>query len=216
MGRLADILDVTPPPERQPVAPDLPKGWEPGVRWSNSTDTGTIVTDATTVEPDAAIWAELIADWGLDPAALEVIDGSIELIGWDAPVKGTDQRQRLKRYKARLRRRVHADDTVDIVELQRAAARRRPSKRPTPPVVDRALVVALGDWQVGKGEGGGTPATVARITAAFDALEQRLANLKRVGRGVGVVSRLARLLPSRGRAGQCAFHPGWRGAAAVR
>ncbi len=48
-------------------------------------------------------------------------------------------------------------------------------------------MAALGDWQVGKGEGGGTPATVERITAAFDGLEQRLADLRRVGRGVDVV-----------------------------
>jgi predicted phosphodiesterase len=184
---LDDLLAQSAPPERQPPAPNLPKGWEPGVRWSNDTDTGSIVTDATTVEPDAAIWAELIADWGLDPGTLEVIDGSIELIGWDSPVKGTDMTIRLKRYKARLRRRVHADDTVDLDHLRRAAARRRPPKRTTPASVDRALVVTLADWQVGKGEGGGTPATVARITAAFDNLEARLGELKRVGRDPGVV-----------------------------
>ncbi len=123
MGRLTDLVAQEPPPDRELPAPDLPKGWEPGVRWSNDLDAGTIVTDATTTQPDAAIWRELIADWGLDPDALEVVDGSIELIGWDAPIKGTDQRQRLKRYKARLRRKTNAADTVDMAILTKAALR---------------------------------------------------------------------------------------------
>jgi len=54
-------------------------------------------------------------------------------------------------------------------------------------VADRAMVVALADWQVGKGEGGGTPATVARITDAYDRLAERLTELRKVGRGVDTV-----------------------------
>jgi hypothetical protein len=183
---LAEALEQQLPPEREPKAPDVPKGWEPGVRWSNSTDSGTITTEALTEQPDAAIWSELIADWGLDPTALEVVDGSIELIGWDSPIKGTDTRQRLKRYKARLRRRTHVDDTCDIVALQRSASRRKPRKA-TGVDTDRALVVALSDWQVGKGEGGGSPAAVERITSAFDGVERKLAECKRLGRPVSIV-----------------------------
>jgi len=187
VGRVADLMAQQGPPERIVAPPELPKGWEPGVVWSNSTDSGTITTDATTTPPDAAIWRELIADWGLDPDALEVVDGSIELIGWDSPIKGTDQRQRLKRYKARLRRKRDVDDTVDIVALCRAAERRKPPKRTAVDHPERAMVVALSDWQVGKGEGDGTPATVALITESFDNLVDHLAEQKRNNRCIDVV-----------------------------
>lgn len=187
MGVISELA-IPEPPEREPKPLDLPKGWEPGIRWSNASDSGTIVTDVLASEPDAALWAELIADWGLDPQTLEVVDGSIELIGWDSPVKGTQtgEKVRLKRYKARLRRRTHVDDTCDIEALQKAAQRRKPRKTNTTDA-ERALVVALSDWQVGKGEGGGTPAMVERITSAFDGVERKLAELKRLGRPVSIV-----------------------------
>jgi len=187
---LRDALATPGPPERTHVPPDLPKGWEPGVRWSNSTDSGTITTDATTTEPDAAVWRELVADWGLDPETMEIVDGSIELIGWDSPVKATTtgEKIRLKRYRARLRRRTGAEDTADVAELCKRAERRKPPRS----VVDvdaagRALVVALSDWQVGKGEGDGTAGTVDRIIASVGALTNRLRELKRLKRPVGVV-----------------------------
>lgn len=155
--------------------------------WSNERGTGHVVTEPLESQPDAALWAEIIADWGLDPDTLEIVDGSIELIGWDSPIKGTDQRQRLKRYKARLRRKSHAADTVDMKVLTKAACRKKHIKRAATDVSNRALVVCLSDWQVGKGEGGGTPVTVERITAAFDGVERRLSELSRLKRPVGTV-----------------------------
>jgi len=186
---LAEALDQQLPPERDPRPVELPKGWEPGVRWSNDTGIGHIVTDALEAAPDAAVWAELIADWGLDPTAMEIVDGSIELIGWDSPVKGTDTRQRLKRYKARLRQRHDVIDAADVQSLCVAASRRKPPRKAptTTDAAERALVVCLSDWQVGKGEGGGTVATVERITDAFAGVVARLKELRRVGRPCGVV-----------------------------
>lgn len=186
---LADTLAQQQPPERTPSAPELPKGWEPGVRWSNDTGSGFIVTEALQSAPDAAVWSELIADWGLDPQTMAIVDGSIELIGWDSPIKGTDQRQRLKRYKARLRQRHDVIDAADVESLCVAASRRKPPRK-APTATDdaeRALVVCLSDWQVGKGEGGGSAATVDRITSAIAGVVPRLRELERLKRGVDVV-----------------------------
>jgi hypothetical protein len=186
MGQLADLLDQQPPPEREPRQPDVPKGWEPGVRWSNETGTGELCTPPMEGAPDASLWVRILNDFGLSGDEFEIIDGSLSLIGWKSPVKGASpddppERQtiNLTRYKVRLRRKTHARDTVDIDALCKAARQRKPSKRDVQ-VTDRALVVCLSDWQVGKGEGGGSAATVDRITEAFDQLERRLSELAKV------------------------------------
>jgi hypothetical protein len=189
VGLIASLAAQEPPPERQPSPVNLPSGWEPGVRWSNDTASGTIVTDTLDAAPDAAVWAEIIADWGLDPATMVIVDGSIELIGWDAPIKGTDQRQRLKRYKARLRQRHDVIDAADVESLCVKASRRRPSRKAPAATddVERALVVCLSDWQVGKGEGGGSAATVDRIASSIAGIVPRLKDLERLKRGADVV-----------------------------
>jgi len=185
---LADALAQAAPPPRPQRPVDVPKGWEPGVRWSAATGEGTVTTDALAGEPTAAIWAELIADWGLDASALEIVDGSIELIGWDSPIGGGGGAVvRLKRYKAKLRRRTEGADHADIEELCRQASKRKPRKVPVIDVADRALVVAFSDWQLGKGENDGSAGTVDRIIASIDAVVARIAELKRVGRPVGAV-----------------------------
>jgi predicted phosphodiesterase len=187
---LADLLRVSEPPERTPVRAKVPAGWEPGIRWSAPTNTGTIVTEPLADQPDAALWRELIADWGLDPDGLEIVDGSIELIGWDSPVKGTKTGEtvRLKRYKARLRQRgASAADRADVNALCRQASKRPPARATTPAGVPRSLVACLSDLQVGKGDNGGTAATVERLAGAQAALIARLRELRRVGRPVDSV-----------------------------
>jgi hypothetical protein len=193
MGHLADLLDQQPPPERDVRLPDVPKGWEPGVRWSNETGTGELCTPPLATAPDANLWARILADFGLSPDDFEIVDGSLSLIGWKSPVKGAApdwpieaQTINLTRYKVRLRRKKNVRDTIDIHALCKAAGKRKPAKRDIQ-VTDRALVVCLSDWQVGKGEGGGSAATVDRITEAFDALERRLSELAKCGKPVGLV-----------------------------
>jgi hypothetical protein len=163
MGQLADLLDQQPPPERDVRQPDVPKGWEPGVRWSNETGTGELITPPLEAAPDASLWVRILNDFGLSGDEFEIIDGSLSLIGWKSPVKGAlpddpPERQtiNLTRYKVRLRRKTHARDTVDIDALCKAARQRKPSKRDTK-VTDRALVVCLADWQVGKALQDDTP-----------------------------------------------------------
>jgi hypothetical protein len=189
MGRVSDLADLLAqqaPPERTPSTPDLPKGWEPGVRWSNDTGVGTITTSDVDREPDAALWAEIIRDWQFDPDVMEIIDGSIELIGWDSPIKGTDQSQRLRRYKAKFRQRAAGVDRVDIDALCAMVMKRRPRKLAPVDNVDRSLVVLASDWQVGKGEGDGTAGTVDRIAVSMDRTVARIRELRRIGRGVDV------------------------------
>lgn len=187
MTGLSDLLATAGPPERTPARPTHPKGWEPGIAWDGAT--GTITTEPLA---DAPIWAELIADWGFDPGAMEVVDGSIEVIGWDSPVKGTKtgEKIRLKRYKARLVKRGGTTDRPDVDALCAAIMKRKPKRQNrtvTGTDLARALVVCLSDWQVGKGEGDGSAGTVDRILSAIDAVAARVKELAKCGRPVGAV-----------------------------
>ena len=156
-----------------------PSGWEPGIAWAG--DSGTITTAPLEAEPTGGVWAELVADWGLDPATTEVVPGSIQVRAWD-----THDGRRLRYYRAALRATTNLGDRADIEALCAIAMRRRSI---VAPIVtgERALLVALSDWQLGKGEGGGSAAATERICSAIDALPARLRELKRSGRQVSAV-----------------------------
>lgn len=179
-----DLLAISTVPDRAPQRGSHPKGYEPGVRWDADKGAGQIRTGPLPDAPDEALWAEIVADWGLDPNVVTVDMKRVEVRGWDAPV-GNGEIKRLRYYRAGLIATSSAPgrDDGDVVALCRAAAKLRPVKAP---VVDgeRALAVVLSDWQAGKGEGGGTEATVERVVNALGALKRRLAELAKVGRPV--------------------------------
>ena len=183
---LADAL--AHPPEREQRRPEHPKGWEPGVAWDPTTGSGEIIVESDTA-PDPAIWEHLIADWGLDPQRCSVVPGSVQIRAWDANV-GNGEIRRLRYYRATLQGRAAVHDQADVDALCKQVMKRKPVKHASATTVadmPRALVVALSDWQVGKGEGDGTEGTVARLTAARDALAGRLRELRKVGRPVDTV-----------------------------
>ncbi|MBP7631707.1 MAG: hypothetical protein KA758_14730 [Acidimicrobiales bacterium] len=178
MGALDDILAPTARPEPKAKAP---AGWEPGLTWDGSA--GTLITPPLDAEPDPAVWAELVADWGLDPERHRIVPGSLQFRGWDAPV-GDGEVKRLRYYRATITDAVFA--RADVEELCRLAVRKKPSKPVERKTDGNAwLVVSLNDWQIGKGEGGGTPATVAAITAAIDGVRRKARELTRLGRRPG-------------------------------
>lgn len=186
MSALDDALASTAPPVRQASKlHDHPKGWEPGITWDPTTATGsitaTLLDDHTT-----GIWAELIADWGLDPKYVGIVEGSVQVRGWDAPIGGGEVR-RMRYYKATLTALSHAHDRADVDALCAEIKRRKPAKRPTTTDTNRALIVALSDFQVGKGEGDGSEGTVNRILASLDALVAHVRTLRKAGRPVDTV-----------------------------
>lgn len=151
-----------------------PSGWEPGVAWDGSK--GTLTTAPMESEPHAGIWAELIADWGLNPEDTEVVEGSVQVRAWD-----THDGRRLRYYRATIQKATTGTDRADIDSLCRMVEKRRPvriAERTAP----RAVLCCLSDWQLGKGEGGGTEATIERILGASDELVSRIKELIRTGR----------------------------------
>lgn len=161
-----------------------PKGWEPGIVWSPSKG-GSIVVPCDG-DADPAFWAMVIADWGLDPDLTEIVPDSVEIRSWDQAI-GDGKVNRARYYKAKIRPRRNAMSKVDVDELASMVKRKRPRK-PLIPAGGVGFAVALSDFQLGKSEGGGTPATVQRISDAIDAQVQRLKDLRRLGHRVDTVA----------------------------
>lgn len=164
--------------------PPAPQGWEPGIAWNGSE--GVLTTGPLEQDPDPALWSELIKDWDLDPSTTEVVPGTIQVRGWDANVGGGEIR-RLRYYRATIRAKQRDDDRADVDALCAQIMSRRPRKRSTEVATDLSLVVPLSDWQIGKGEGGGTPAAVERIAAGLDAMADKVRDMTRRGRAPGAI-----------------------------
>lgn len=170
-----EASDPTPEPH--------PKGWTPGVVWSAKG--GEIVTKAPAVgELDDAFWRLVIADWGLDPQVTEIVPDSVEIRAWDMPV-GKGETIRARYYKAKIRPRRAAmtdEERKDLVALAMRSRKRSSPRVGVGPEV--AFVMMLSDLQLGKGEGGGTTATVARVISAIDGQRDRLLELRKAGRNI--------------------------------
>jgi len=158
-----------------------PTGWEPGVAWNGQEG---VITTLSSGEPDPAMWQVLIEDWGLDPLRTEVVDGSLQIRAWDTTRDG--ETIRMKYYRASIKARTSTIDRADVEALCKLVEKRKPKPVETHDG-GRAFVVALSDWQLGKGEGGGTEATVERILGAFDRAVARAKELRKVGRGTDTV-----------------------------
>lgn len=151
-----------------------PKGWEAGVELKG--DTGTLCSG--TVDAPVEDWDELLKLWNLDPETFEVVE-PVTFKAWDMGIKnpaGEIETKRLYSYKATVRRRVPG---VDPRELERLRSLIDLAPAWASFGDDRDLggvtfAVCLADWQIGKGEGGGTDATVARLESALGATMSRL------------------------------------------
>jgi hypothetical protein len=156
-----------------------PQGWEPGVVWDGKS--GTAISKPIPADQPVD-HAALLTEWGFDPTTHMILEGSLEYRQWDANVGGGEIKT-LRYYKAKIVRgaQLPEADLKDLFDQIRKA------KTPVrvPEVGDDAFCVFLADWQIGKGENGGTPATVERLLSAADAVEGRIKELRRLGRPLG-------------------------------
>lgn len=150
-------------------------------------DSGTLTTG--TLDAPILDWGPILAIWGLDPGAFEVVE-PVTLKAWDGYAKdaeGEITSKRLYSYKARVQRK-RADLDEALVEQALASIRKwKPSSRRTPGTglgEECTLVVNWSDWQIGKSEGGGIEATQQRVLDGFERTQQRLKDLRRIGRNV--------------------------------
>lgn len=157
-----------------PVIPSPP--WTPGADWDGSSGE---VRTAAYVGDTAPAWDDVLAHFGLDPAVFAIVE-PVRISVWDAQTKTGIQQ--LRAYRARVVRRSEsagfdADDMIRQI--------RRHKRRTKVPTGTEALVVVLGDWQIGKPDGDGTVGTVQRVLDAIDGVTDRVRELRKIGRGLG-------------------------------
>jgi predicted phosphodiesterase len=197
--------NMSPEVPSDPNAPTA-RSWQPGLEMDRNgiitvtTRTVPVIkgeTDAHLGTPEEFLWKQLIDDWSVDPEKMEIIDGSISLIQWMSPIKGATEAHQvipLQRYKVQLRRRREFDpayaDVTELIEEIKKSGSKKKLKEIDPELAknaERAMVVTMADWQIGKGEGDGTAGTVKRVLKGLDQLVQHIKDLKKLGRAPDVI-----------------------------
>jgi hypothetical protein len=150
-----------------------PEGWEPGVAWNGNDG---VVTTGPMIGDNSPDWDTVLKVWGLDPEKFRVVE-PVLFNAWGDPM-GVLNRQ----WKGKVVQRTAFKDT-DVDELIKDIQKHKPGR-----VVDfdgeTALVVAISDLQMGKGEGGGSEGIVQRFLAGINEVEARWKELTKIGRKI--------------------------------
>lgn len=139
-----------------------PKGWEPHVEEHG--DTARAVSKPM---DDSPTHDDLIRSWGMDPAEWAIV-GDVQVRRWQ-----TYDERWLRYFKANLTRRSRARQ-IDVEALSKRIARRTYPKPPASTGERWGRVICLNDWQLGKGEGGGSEATALFLRERFAMIDDLL------------------------------------------
>ena len=177
MGLRKEILAITNDREaavaqRKSRVP-YPSGWEPRVTLTENEGEAisAIVSEAEANSDEEA----MLAGWLLNPDDWTIVPGTLAVNRWQ--MAGEWQYQ----YTAKVIRKV-AVTHADVEELVKAIGKHKKVKAPTG---NYAFVINLSDWQIGKGENGGSEATIDRILDSFDRIERRIKALRKAGTTIG-------------------------------
>lgn len=198
LNRLKQTVEGRTESEAERIQRSAPKGYEPGIVWEGTSGTLTTKPMETKLANyhDPGEWTELLKVWDLDPELYEVDpDINPQFRAWDAnlgrdKVTGEPEVRRFYYYRATIRLKQDVWTLEDVTRLQEEIARDKPFTLDVTPD-EKAFVVCLADWQIGKGkEGdtdGGVEATVKRITRMIELVEARIAQLRGSGQNIGVL-----------------------------
>jgi len=136
----------------------------------------------------ASDWRAVLAGFGLDPDEFYVVDDTVKMSKWQQSKRTEDGHRDivwLYSYKARFSRRTPQATEADINELRAQIKKWRPK---TPHIETTGepctFLIAWADWQIGKSEGGGVEATVARVQQSFTDSLARINELRKAGRNI--------------------------------
>lgn len=166
--------DVRPKPRK--AEPKPPRGWEARAEFDAEKGLGTATTTPlTATDPDEA---ELLTQANLDPAKYRIV-GKRRFSTWQS-ASGEWRTSHKFDYEAR----GDARDEVDQLDLDALVEEMRDwTPEPyDPPRGDDAFVVCLSDWQIGKGEGGGTPETLRTLRRMIADVDRRIDELRAAGK----------------------------------
>ena len=180
-ARQRELKKLLEPIPGSPYAPPTvhPNGWRAGVELDGTT--GTITSRPTTERsPD---WDHLLSSWGYDPSIYSVVE-PVHVSTWDGYVKGPTGEvvtKQLWSHRAKIVCRKATD--LDVAKLTEDIRKRKPCQKPQGTSDKSTYVLCLSDMQVGKGEGGGTAATIERTMSAIDQSVARVKSLRKAGQG---------------------------------
>lgn len=163
--------------------PQHAAGWEPGFVWDGRKGS---ITSAPSGEPNPpqfeSLLAELCAAIGEKPEDYEIV-GNIQVRRWQQTV-GPDW---LYYHRATIQKRAGAAEDADVDALLAEVSRRKTRKAPAVGTSGAGLVVAMGDWQVGKSDGDGVQGTIDRLARIPELIEARWKALRKIGVPLEVV-----------------------------
>lgn len=150
-------------------------------------DGGEISTGVLT-EPLDGNWDKILIGFGLDPNEFEVLDDKVRMSKWQSSKRlenGDRDLIWLYSYKATFTRRKTPKITEEDIQELRSSIR---SWKPVKPVLSAeppsTFVVLWADWQLAKSASGGVKATIQRVLDSFVKTEQRIKDLKKLGRNI--------------------------------
>lgn len=158
-------------------------GWNPGLKMSceDGMEEGTVTTGAIPADGRDITWDDILLEWGLDPEMYQVVE-PVTFNVWDAP--SPTGPVKMRQAKGRVVKRTNSDNKQADVESLIKLLRSKKRTAIKPMSGNGAFVVALSDLQIGKGEGGGSAAIVGRIQHFFTATEERIKELRKLGRPI--------------------------------
>jgi hypothetical protein len=158
---------------QSPAGP-RPKDWKPFVQYDDTAAEGLTPPMAA----DASE-ADILGSLGLEPQDWEVT--SIKVSKWQAGEEWKTS------YRVSAKRRVAGASLLDTAELLERVRSWKPVPRSTARGAE-SLVVCLADWQVGKGERGGSAAAIDRILTSGKLVVERVEELRAIGRQIGSIT----------------------------
>jgi hypothetical protein len=153
-----------------------PSGWEPKLIVEG--DRAELISRPIEGDGPPPGWEEEFRSRGGDPSLWKPA-GPVRFSSWDAQRKGGEIIQMFAyRWSLIPIRQEEEDDLDDLIRKIKRHRKKAPEQKGQAP---RGLVIALSDWQVGKGEGGGHEALIERVIRLRDLVPQRIRELKKIG-----------------------------------
>lgn len=145
-------------------------------------DTGELKTGAMSTDINGKTHEEILREFGHDPEKVE-----IATVLWEKHRQywSVDLNKMLWKHSYSFglvkKREEVARDDVDAVDLMKQIT---PTVASSKPVIGQSSTFVLdwADWQFAKKEGGGTQGLIERLLAAFDSAEERILELRAIGR----------------------------------
>lgn len=118
-------------------------------------------------------WSHIFEKFGLSPDEFEIDGDTVRCSMWNQSAAHNGERDviTLYAYRAKFKRKAKADEGI-LNDLIANVRNWTPNPRPEAAGDPVTVVVGLADWQLGKGEGDGTPGTVKRLTSALAGVQR--------------------------------------------